>query len=78
MARNETKFLESALVLAEELHYSRAAIKMGISQPMLTKNIQDLEALVGGRLFVRDRKNVKLTDAGSSVCCQGASFVAVQ
>lgn len=64
MARNETKFLESALVLAEELHYSRAAIKMGISQPMLTKNIQDLEALVGGPLFVRDRKNVQLTDAG--------------
>jgi DNA-binding transcriptional LysR family regulator len=64
MARNETKYLESAVVLAEELHYSRAAIKMGISQPMLTKNIQDLEAVVGGPLFVRDRKKVKLTDAG--------------
>ncbi len=64
MARNETKFLESAVVLAEELHYSRAAIRMGISQPMLTKNIQDLEALGGGPLFVRDRKKVKLTDAG--------------
>jgi DNA-binding transcriptional LysR family regulator len=64
MARNETKFLESALVLAEELHFSRAARKMGISQPMLTKNIQDLETLVGGPLFVRDRKKVRLTDAG--------------
>lgn len=64
MARNETKFMESAIVLSEELHFSRAARKMGISQPMLTKNIQDLEILVGGPLFVRDRKNVKLNDAG--------------
>jgi DNA-binding transcriptional LysR family regulator len=63
MARNETKFMESAVVLSEELHFSRAARKMGISQPMLTKNIQDLETLVGGPLFVRDRKNVKLNDA---------------
>jgi len=64
MARNETKFMESAIALSEELNFSRAARKMGISQPMLTKNIQDLEAIVGGPLFVRDRKNVKLTDAG--------------
>jgi DNA-binding transcriptional LysR family regulator len=33
---------------------------------MLTKNIQDLEALVGGALFVRDRKHVVLSDAGRS------------
>ena len=51
-------------MLSEELHFSRAAQKMGISQPMLTKNIQDLETLIGGPLFVRDRKNVILNDAG--------------
>jgi DNA-binding transcriptional LysR family regulator len=64
MARNETKYMESATMLSEELHFSRAAQKMGISQPMLTKNIQDLETLIGGPLFVRDRKNVILNDAG--------------
>ncbi len=64
MTRNETKYMESATVLSEELHFSRAARKQGISQPMLTKNIQDLETLVGGPLFVRDRKNVALNDAG--------------
>ena len=37
---------------------------MGISQPMLTKNIQDLENILGGVLFQRDRKNVLLNDAG--------------
>ncbi|WP_158792270.1 LysR family transcriptional regulator [Granulicella sp. L60] len=64
MARNETKYMESATVLSEELHFSRAARKQGISQPMLTKNIQDLEILIGGPLFVRNRKNVVLNDAG--------------
>jgi DNA-binding transcriptional LysR family regulator len=64
MVRNETRLMESAIALAEELHFSRAARKIGISQPMLTKNIQDLEALLGGPLFIRDRKHVHLTDAG--------------
>ncbi|MES2390926.1 MAG: LysR substrate-binding domain-containing protein [Acidobacteriota bacterium] len=64
MLRNETKLMESAIALAEELHYQRAARKVRISQPMLTKNIQDLEAIVGGPLFVRNRKSVLLNDAG--------------
>ncbi len=64
MLRNETKLMESAIALAEELHYQRAARKVRISQPMLTKNIQDLETIVGGPLFVRNRKSVLLNDAG--------------
>lgn len=64
MVRNETRLMESAIALAEELHFSRASRKVGISQPMLTKNIQDLEALLGGTLFIRDRKHVHLSDAG--------------
>jgi len=64
MARNETKFMESAIALSEELHFTRAASKVHISQPMLTKNIQDLEQRLGGPLFDRDRKTVELNDAG--------------
>src|ERR1700733_3247838 len=64
MVRNETRLMEFAIALAEALHFSRAARKIGISQPMLTKNIQDLEALLGGPLFIRDRKHVHLSDAG--------------
>jgi DNA-binding transcriptional LysR family regulator len=64
VVRNETKLMESAIALAEDLHFQRAARKLRISQPMLTKNIQDLETLVGGPLFVRDRKHVALNDAG--------------
>jgi DNA-binding transcriptional LysR family regulator len=64
MANNDTKLMESAIALAELLHFGRAARKLRISQPMLTKNIQDLEALVGGALFLRDRKHVVLSDVG--------------
>jgi DNA-binding transcriptional LysR family regulator len=64
MLRNDTKLMESVIALAEDLHFGRAARRLRISQPMLTKNIQDLEALVGGALFLRDRKHVVLSDAG--------------
>ena len=62
--KHETKLMESVIALAEELHFGRAARKLRISQPMLTKNIQDVEALIGGPLFLRDRKHVVLSDAG--------------
>ncbi|HTV16645.1 MAG TPA: LysR family transcriptional regulator [Acidobacteriaceae bacterium] len=64
MLKNDTKLMESVIALAEELHFGRAARRLRISQPMLTKNIQDLEALVGAPLFLRDRKHVLLSDAG--------------
>jgi DNA-binding transcriptional LysR family regulator len=64
MLKNDTKLMESVTALAEELHFGRAARRLRISQPMLTKNIQDLETLVGGPLFLRDRKHVVLSDAG--------------
>jgi DNA-binding transcriptional LysR family regulator len=64
MSKNDTKLMESVIALAEELHFGRAARRLRISQPMLTKNIQDVEALIGGPLFLRDRKHVLLSDAG--------------
>ena len=66
MSKNDTKLMESVIALAEALHFGRAARKLRISQPMLTKNIQDVEALIGGSLFLRDRKHVVLSDAGRS------------
>lgn len=64
MFKNDTKLMESVIALAEELHFDRAARRLRISQPMLTKNIQDVEALIGVPLFLRDRKHVVLSDAG--------------
>ncbi|WP_207901471.1 LysR family transcriptional regulator [Acidipila rosea] len=63
--------MESVIALAEELHFGRAARRLRISQPMLTKNIQDVESLVGGALFLRDRKHVVLSDAGRAYVQQG-------
>ena len=64
MARNETKYMESVIVLSEELNFTLAAQKMHVSQPVISRNIAELEARLGGRLFDRDRKKVQLNKAG--------------
>ena len=64
MARDQLKLMESAIILAEELHFSRAARRLHISQPALTKQIAELELRVGAKLFNREKQVVSLTDAG--------------
>jgi len=64
MARDQLKLMEAAIILAEELNFSRAARRLHISQPALTKQIAELEGRLGVRLFDRDKQTVSLTDAG--------------
>ncbi|TDQ23986.1 LysR family transcriptional regulator [Tenacibaculum caenipelagi] len=52
------------LVLAEELHFWKTAEKVYTSQSSLSRQIQALEEELGITLFERDKRNVKLTDAG--------------
>lgn len=52
------------LELAKELHFWKTAEKVFISQSSLSRQIQALEDEVGIQLFKRDKRNVKLTDAG--------------
>src|SRR5690606_17078633 len=52
------------LVLAKELHFWKTAEKVYTSQSSLSRQIQMLEEEVGIQLFERNKRNVKLTEAG--------------
>ncbi len=56
--------LQFFIAVAEELSFSRAAIKLHVAQPSLSTQIKALEDEVGARLFERDKRHVSLTPAG--------------
>jgi len=57
---------EALLVLAEELHFGRAAERLGIAQPQLSDLIRRLEEVAGLAIFVR-RPQVRLTAGGAAL-----------
>ncbi len=55
------------LAVAQELNFSRAAERCNVSQPSLSRAIQQLEGELGGQLFHRERHLTHLTDLGQMV-----------
>ena len=62
----EIETLEQFVTLAEHLHFRRTAESARISPSTLSRNITELEAEVGARLFERNRRQVALTPAGEA------------
>lgn len=73
----ELRHLKYFLVLAEELNFSRAAVRLHISQPPLSRQIQQLEDELGAQLFQRTGKGVELTQAGHSLVAEAANILSL-
>lgn len=66
MEEFSTRELQCFLAIAEERSFTRAAERLGLSQPPLSRHIRNLEERVGASLFERSRREVSLTPAGQA------------
>jgi DNA-binding transcriptional LysR family regulator len=64
------------LAVAEELHFGRAAQRLHIAQPVLSRQIRMFEGELGTELFVRDRRHTELTPAGEQLVHEAKPLLA--
>lgn len=71
----ETRELRCFVAVAEELHFGRAAERLGIAQPPLSRTISQLERRLGVALLTRTSRKVALTEAGGVLLSEGRSVL---
>jgi DNA-binding transcriptional LysR family regulator len=69
--------LRGLVAVAEELHFGRAAARLRMTQPPLSRQIQKLEAAVGVHLLDRDNRRVALTPAGEAFLREARRILAI-
>ncbi|MFK4597780.1 LysR family transcriptional regulator [Streptomyces pristinaespiralis] len=72
----DTRLLRSFTAVAEEGNLTRAAQRLFVAQPTLTKQIRQLETLLGVPLFTRSRAGMRLTAAGRALADEAAGVLA--
>lgn len=69
--------LAGFIAVAEELHFGRAAERLNMTQPPLSRQIQKLERAVGAELLERDNRKVQLTAAGRAFLDEARRLMAL-
>jgi DNA-binding transcriptional LysR family regulator len=72
----ELRVLRYFVAVAEELHFGRAAERMAVSQPALSRQIADLEQQLGVQLLERTSRQVRLTEAGVALLAEARRTIA--